>query len=104
MNREESAARAVAKDEDASNWDEEQTWYQDGWLGRVDTILSAADAHDAANGVHRVTLDDATVERVARILEPALFRSTHEQSLFARRQVMDKARAVLLAAAVKNGQ
>ena len=65
MTREEAAARAVAKDEDASNWDEEKPWYQNGWLGRVDTILAAADAHDAANGVHRVTLDDATVDKVA---------------------------------------
>lgn len=66
MTREEAAARAVAKDEDASNWDEEKPWYQNGWLGRVDTILAAADAHDAANGVHRVSMDDATVERAAR--------------------------------------
>lgn len=37
----------------------------------VDSIkaaLAAADAHDAANGVHRVTPDDATVERVAQAL------------------------------------
>ena len=30
--------------------------------------LSAADANDTANGVHRVTLDDATVERAASVL------------------------------------
>jgi uncharacterized protein (DUF608 family) len=30
--------------------------------------LAAADAHDLANNVHRVRLDDATVERVARAL------------------------------------
>jgi hypothetical protein len=30
--------------------------------------LTAADAHDLANNVHRVRLDDATVERAARAL------------------------------------
>lgn len=30
--------------------------------------LSAADAHDAAHGVHRLSLDDATVERAATAL------------------------------------
>lgn len=66
--REKAAAKAVAKDEDASNWDEEHADYQNGWLTRVDTILAAADAHDLAHGVHRIVIDDATVERAAKEL------------------------------------
>lgn len=31
----------------------------------VAVALAAADAHDAANGIHRVKLDDAAVERAA---------------------------------------
>jgi hypothetical protein len=31
----------------------------------IAAALAAADAHDAAHGVYRVTLDDATVERAA---------------------------------------
>jgi len=59
MTREEAAARAVAKDEDASNWDEEHAYYQNGWLGRVDTILTAADA---------VMFSEAAIERAAKAL------------------------------------
>ena|SRR5213595_878225 len=32
----------------------------------VKVALAAADAHDLAHGVHRIVLDDATVERAAR--------------------------------------
>jgi nucleotidyltransferase/DNA polymerase involved in DNA repair len=38
------------------------------YLEESEAALAAADAHDAANNVHRVSLDDATVERVARAL------------------------------------
>jgi hypothetical protein len=34
----------------------------------VKVALAAADAHDRANGIHRLTLSDATVERAARRL------------------------------------
>jgi len=37
-------------------------------LGRATVVLQSADAHDRANGIHRIALDDATVERAADIL------------------------------------
>jgi predicted AAA+ superfamily ATPase len=30
------------------------------------TVIEAADAHDRANGIHRIAIDDATVQRAAR--------------------------------------
>lgn len=43
---------------------------QNGWTSYSDArkALAAADAHDTANGVHRVSLDEAAVERVAAVL------------------------------------
>ncbi|MFJ4286422.1 hypothetical protein ACIPY0_12325 [Paenarthrobacter nicotinovorans] len=81
---------------------------------RADTerALHAADAHDAANGVHRVSMDEATVERVARALFPSYWEREfyHEHSLAtgqameeSQRECIDHIRAVL-AAAVKEGQ
>jgi len=37
-------------------------------LKEASAALDAADAHDRANGIHRIALDDATVERAARAL------------------------------------
>jgi hypothetical protein len=61
--------------------------------------LAAADAYDAANGVHRVTLDQPTVEKAARELlwrVPELGRNPAV--------AMDAVRAIIRAAAVKEGQ
>ena len=74
---------------------------------RIGYVLEAADAHDAANGVHRVSLDDSTVERAAE----ALFMANNPEadwSRFSKKSRVkdayrDQARAVL-AAAVKEGQ
>jgi len=41
----EAAARAAAKDEDASNWDDESQYYQNGWLNRMQVALEAAAPH-----------------------------------------------------------
>lgn len=35
-------------------------------LKEASAALDAAEAHDRANGIHRIALDDATVERAAR--------------------------------------
>lgn len=66
--RVEAAAMASAKDEDASNWHDEPEHYRNGWYTRMAPGIAAADAHDRANGIHRIALDDATVERAAKFL------------------------------------
>ena len=38
----EAAARAAAKDEDASNWDDEPDYYRNGWCNRIQVALEAA--------------------------------------------------------------
>lgn len=38
------------------------------WTEEIAAALSAADAWDAANGVHRVTLGEDTIERAARAM------------------------------------
>ncbi|MFW0772488.1 hypothetical protein ACLRGI_04900 [Paenarthrobacter nitroguajacolicus] len=71
------------------------------------SALAAADAHDAVNGVHRVSLDDATIERAAE----ALFMANNPEADWHRFSKMSRvtdayrkqARAVL-AAAVKEEQ
>jgi hypothetical protein len=46
----ELAARAAAKDEDASNWDDEHEYYRNGWRNRVQVALEAAAPHLLAKG------------------------------------------------------
>lgn len=38
----EAAAKAAAKDEDASNWHEESEYYRNGWRNRMQVALEAA--------------------------------------------------------------
>jgi len=70
MSREEVAAKAICE------WDQQYTW---GGLGdespmkalyeyAASMVTEALDAHDRANGIHRITIDDATVERAAKFL------------------------------------
>jgi acyl-CoA reductase-like NAD-dependent aldehyde dehydrogenase len=47
----EAAARAAAKDEDASNWDDEPQYYRNGWLNRMQTALEAAAPFIAAKAL-----------------------------------------------------
>lgn len=54
----------------------------------------AADAHDLAHGVHRLTIDDATVERAAEALKGARILPTWMPD----NALKDMARAVLAAA------
>jgi hypothetical protein len=62
--REEAAAKAVAGVEDwFQNWPEN---FRDKYREIGNRALAAADAHDAAHNVHRLVIDDATVERAAR--------------------------------------
>jgi hypothetical protein len=77
----------------------------------AELALAAADAHDLAHGIHRITLDDGTVERAARKLdseawnERAFLFVAHSQSpdeVRAYRQAVAKAQARnILAAAVQ---
>jgi hypothetical protein len=64
--REEAAAKEIAGVEDwFPAWPED---FRDKYRVIAKRALTAADAHDLANNVHRVRLDDATVERAARAL------------------------------------
>jgi hypothetical protein len=64
--RNEAAAKAIAGAEDwFPNWPED---FRDKYRVVAKRTLAAADAHDLANNIHRVRLDDATVERAARAL------------------------------------
>ncbi|MBT8161019.1 MULTISPECIES: hypothetical protein [Arthrobacter] len=74
--------------------------------------LAAADAHDAARGIHRVAINAKTVERVARALHDRIrsqaacsccFTAWEDASERTRESYRDDARAVL-AAAVEAGQ
>lgn len=80
--------RLKFKDLDLSDAQEQATY-----------MLLDADAHDAANGVHRVTLDKATVERVVDALVMTRMGDFNiEMSEFR------NAAWAVLAAAVKEGQ
>jgi hypothetical protein len=74
------------------------------------TALAAADAHDAAHGVYRLVIDDATVERAARALfthywDPEWVADWESPEALeeAREEVKGHVRAVL-AAAVQEGE
>jgi hypothetical protein len=60
MSREEAAAKAMV--------DLSVKWQTTESSELAQAALDAADAHDLANGIHRIALDDATVERAADIL------------------------------------
>lgn len=60
MSRQDAAAQAIAEQDRRRT----NTFHQ----AQARDALAAADAHDAANGVHRVTLDDAAVGRVMNAL------------------------------------
>jgi len=73
--------------------------------------IGAADAHDTASGVHRVSLDDETVERVTECVWP--FDTAHYLQAFGETQDEAQARGLrerqvivraVLAAAVKEEQ
>lgn len=76
-----------------------------GKFGR-DYALAEADAiiaHDAAHGIHRVSLDDATVERAARALYVHNNPDGGGWGPRVKKLYLDAVRAVL-AAAVEAGQ
>jgi len=90
-------------------------WEDSGRLGRsiakaqVTAALAASDADDLANGIRRVRVDEAQVERVARKLHPEAWDLTafifiaHGQSRehalqIYQKSALDKVRAVLAAA------
>jgi hypothetical protein len=70
------------------------------YVEEATAALTAADAHDVANNVHQVRLDDATVERVAQTIleevEPEREWGTTKEDL--RELYRGVARAVLAAA------
>ena len=53
----EAAAKACAKDEDASSWDDEPEYYRNGWLGRMDTALEAAAPHLMAQALEEAAAE-----------------------------------------------
>lgn len=76
-----------------------------GRFGR-DYALAEADAiiaHDAAHGIHRVSLDDATVERAARALAPVSDFVWERLHPLNRLRYVNQARAVLAAAVEEDG-
>lgn len=76
MSREEAAAKALYErmceallmDATLKPWDELSEGERTSSIIEVRAELAVADAHDLAHGVHRIALDDATVERAARAL------------------------------------
>ena len=65
--------------------------------------LAAADAHDLAHGVHRLTIDDATVERAARGMNSQFTLQWEKMPEWVREDERRIVRCVL-AAAVKEEQ
>lgn len=100
MTREESAAKAIfdIRDDafDDDEWEEIGSTDRELYECQSQAALAAADAHDAAHGIHRLVIDDATVERAARALDAELSKTILPS-------LMDVTRAVL-AAAVEAGQ
>lgn len=94
MSREEAAADAVYGQN--YGWQFNMTEAE----GVAEAALAAADAWDAANGVHRVSLDDATVEKAAQALLDAFY---NDETLKVDDEDRDIVRKIL-AAAVKEGQ
>lgn len=84
MTREEAAAKAaMQRDSGQEDWptlaeiqDRGTSWMKvdtveelkDLYAEECRPVLAAADAHDDANGIHRISLDDKTVERAAKAL------------------------------------
>jgi hypothetical protein len=96
MSREEAAAKAAyGRDHReapyASIWEDTSEMLRADYVATETAALAAADAHDRAHGIHRITLDDATVERAAR----ALMEGFNVPSM---RHAIQEARAVLAAA------
>lgn len=50
-------------------------------LALVTKILAAADAHDAGQGIHRVRMDDAAVERAAKIIFPSYWNDFYNKNV-----------------------
>lgn len=74
MSREEAAAKAAyGRDHReapyASIWEDTSDMLRADYVATETAALAAADAHDAAHGIHRVVLDDATVDRCADAAE-----------------------------------
>jgi len=119
MSREEAAAKAAyGRDHReapyASIWEDTSEMLRADYVATETAALTAADAHDRANGIHRIALDDATVERAARDLDPdawdkaAFVFVAHGETwetarMKRRKRSIDDALAVL-AAAVKEEQ
>lgn len=60
----EAAAKAAAKDEDASNWHDEPDYYRNGWCNRMAAGIAAAD---------EVMFSDEAIERAARAMLDAMY-------------------------------
>lgn len=100
MSREEAAAKAYWGDKEP---DDLSVMEMVTARLRADRALAAADAHDATHGIHRVTLDDATVERAARAINSQFTLQWEKLPEWVREDERRIVRAVL-AAAVEAGQ
>jgi hypothetical protein len=93
MSRQDAAAQAIAEQDRRRT----NTFHQ----AQARDALAAADAHDAANGVHRVRLDS---EGMKRALEAVDTFTELVYDSFAGKERDDLVRAIIRAAAVKEGQ
>ena len=103
--REEAAAQALTDVYEPLRGSPEH--YTEVHLMEAHAALAAADAHDKANGVHRLTLDDATVERAARALFVIENPEADWEALPLNQWVTDiyrKRTRAVLAAAVQEGE
>lgn len=77
MNREEAAAKAIfdIRDDayDSTDWVEANSTERELPMCQARAALAAAELHDAENNVFRYTLDEATLERMARAICAAEF-------------------------------
>jgi hypothetical protein len=74
----ELAARAAAKAEDASNWDDEPEYYRSGWINRIAPALAAAapillshERQQTADAHRDAIVNRDTADRLERELEAA---------------------------------
>jgi hypothetical protein len=101
MSREEAAAKELANDTDPrGEWEKQAQPYHRFYMDRVTPIIAAADAHDLAHGVHRIVLDEGTVERAARALCESIWKLPNAWVLtsdLSKRSYLIHARALLAA-------
>ena len=69
--REEAAAKALT-----AFWNNSDNWLNATEEAETTVVLTAADAHDAEHGIHRIDLGDEAVERAATAIRNDKFLPT----------------------------